>query len=317
MDNLTHSLTGLMLSRAGLDKFYPRATLVLVLAANVPDIDIVAIAGGPLFYFAQHRGLTHSVFTAPLIALLPVLIACAVAKTMRGWAVAWGLSLIGVASHLLLDWTNVYGIRLLFPFSQEWFHLDLINLFDLIVWAVLLLGWVGPMLGRLVSGEIGAPSGSGRGLAVFALAFFLIYDFGRFLSHQRAIEILNSREYRDGPPIRTAAFPSSALSPLEWQGWIERPEFVMHFTVNVLQQFDPTAGKIIFKQAPTQAMEAARQAPSIRVLERFAQYPLWRDNPVEHPEGAHEVELRDWPFPFAAEAIVDSSNRVVSSSFHF
>ena len=40
MDNLTHSLTGLMLSRAGLNRFYPRATLVLVIAANIPDIDI-------------------------------------------------------------------------------------------------------------------------------------------------------------------------------------------------------------------------------------------------------------------------------------
>jgi inner membrane protein len=317
MDNLTHSLTGFVLSRAGLDKCYPRATLLLVLAANVPDIDIVAIAGGPLYYFAQHRGITHSVFAAPVMALLPVLIVCAIARSMRGWAAAWGLSLIGVASHLLLDWTNVYGIRLLFPFSEQWFHLDLINLFDLIVWAVLLLAWVGPLLGRLVSGEIGAQSGSGRGLAVFALAFFLIYDFGRFLGHQRAVEILNSREYRDGPPIRTAAFPSSALSPLEWQGWIERPEFVMRFTVSVLKEFDPTAGKVIFKQAPTPAMEAARQAPPVKVLLRFAQYPSWTDTPADNPEGARDVELRDWRFPFAAQAIVDSSNRVISSSFHY
>ena len=143
------------------------------------------------------------------MALLPVLMACAIGRTMRGWAAAWGISIIGVASHLLLDWTNAYGIRLLFPFSSQWFHLDLINLFDLLVWAVLLLGWLGPMVGKLVSGEIGAQSGTGRGMAIFALSFFLVYDFGRFLSHQRAIEILNSRVYRDGPPIRVAAFPTA------------------------------------------------------------------------------------------------------------
>ena len=118
---------------------------------------------------------------------------------------------------------------------------------------MLLLGWVGPMVGKLVSGEIGAQSGTGRGLAIFALSFFLIYDFGRFLSHQRAIEILNSRDYRDGPPIRTAAFPDAAVSPLKWTGYIERPEFVMHFTVNVLKEFDPTVGAIIFKPAPSPA----------------------------------------------------------------
>jgi hypothetical protein len=39
-------------------------------------------------------------------------------------------------------------------------------------------------------------------MAIFALSFFLIYDFGRFLSHQRAIEILNSRVYRTARPSR-------------------------------------------------------------------------------------------------------------------
>jgi len=316
MDNLTHSLTGLMLSHAGLNRFYPRATLLLIVAANIPDIDFVAIVRGPLFYFEQHRGITHSVAAAPVMALLAVLITCAIGRTMRGWAVAWGLALIGVASHLLLDWTNTYGIRLLNPFSSQWFHLDLINLFDLLVWAVLLLGWVAPMIGKLVSGEIGARPGTGLGMAIFALSFFLIYDFGRFLSHQRAIEILNSRVYGDGPPLRTAAFPMGAVSPFEWQGWIERPEFLKRFTVNVLKEFDPTGGKTIFKAPPGPAIEAARSAAPVAVFLNFAQYPLWSVTPVDNPEGARDVEVTDWRFPFGAQALVDSSNRVISSSFH-
>ena len=317
MDNLTHSLTGLMLSRSGLNRFYPRATVLLILSANVPDIDFVAIARGPLYYFEQHRGITHSIAALPVMALLPVLVVCAIARSMRGWAVAWALSMIGVASHLLLDWTNTYGIRLLFPFSSQWFHLDLINLFDLLVWAVLLLAWLGPLMGKLVSGEIGAQAGTGRGMAIFALSFFLLYDFGRFLSHQRAIEILNSRIYQGGPPIRTAAFPSGGVSPLTWQGWIERPEFVMRFALDVTKEFDPTAGKIIFKPAPSPAMAAALQAPSMAVFLKFAQYPLWSVNSVDDPPGAHEVGLGDWRFPFGARALVDSSNRVISSSFHY
>ena len=60
MDNLTHTLTGLALSRAGLSRWYARPTLVLMLAANIPDIDIVTIAGGPFNYFQYHRGVTHS-----------------------------------------------------------------------------------------------------------------------------------------------------------------------------------------------------------------------------------------------------------------
>jgi inner membrane protein len=317
MDNLTHSLTGLMLSRAGLNRFYPRATLVLIVSANIPDIDIVAIARGPLYYFEQHRGITHSIAALPVMALLSALLACAFGRTMRGWAMAWGLGIIGVASHLLLDWTNIYGIRLLFPFSERWFHLDLINLFDLIIWAVLLLGWLGPMMSRLVSSEIGAKSGAGRGMAIFALSFFLIYDFGRFLFHQRAIEILNSRLYHDEPPTLVAAFPSAGVSPLEWLGWIERPEFVMHFLVNVTQQFDPEAGSIIYRPPPSPAIDAARQAHPFRVFLGFAQYPLWSVRAVDNPEGAHDVSVTDWRFPFGATALVDASNRVISSSFHY
>ena len=43
MDNLTHTLTGLALSRAGLNRYYARAGLVLMLAANAPDIDVIVV----------------------------------------------------------------------------------------------------------------------------------------------------------------------------------------------------------------------------------------------------------------------------------
>jgi inner membrane protein len=317
MDNLTHSLTGLMLSRAGLNRFYPRATLLLFVSANIPDSDFATIVRGPLSYFEQHRGITHSILTLPVMALLSVLVVCAVGRTMRGWLAAWGLAMIGVASHLLLDLTNTYGIRLLYPYSSQWFHLDLNNLFEVLIWAALLLGWLGPMVGRLVSGEIGAQSGNGQGMAIFALSFFLIFDFGKFLTHQRAIEILNSRLYRDGPPLRVAAFPTAGVNPFAWQGWIERPSFVMHFPLNVREDFDPAAGAIIYKAPPGPAIDAARHASPVRVFLGFAQYPLWSVSEADNPEGAHHVEVRDWRFPFGAQALVDSSNHVMSSSFHF
>jgi hypothetical protein len=38
--------------------------------------------------------------------------------------------------------------------------------------------------------------------------------------------------------------------------------------------------------------------------------------PVDNPEGARDVAVTDWRFPFGAQALVDSSNRVISSSFH-
>ncbi len=110
---------------------------------------------------------------------------------------------------------------------------------------MLLIACVGPLLGRLVSSEIGAKSGSGRAIAWFALSFMVVYDFGRWLAHQRALEILNSRIYQGGPPIRAAAFPVSAANPFNWSGWVERPNVVMHFDMNLRADFDPGSGDVI------------------------------------------------------------------------
>ena len=317
MDNLTHTLTGLALSQAGLNRWYARSSLLLMLAANIPDIDIVALTRGSFNYFEYHRGITHSIAMAPVMALLPVLFVCAVGRSMRGWKAAYALSLIGVASHLLLDWTNTYGVRFLLPFSSKWYRLDLNSLIDLWIWGALLLATLGALLGRLVSSEIGAKAGPGRGLAIFAICFFLLYDSGKYLLHQRALEILNSRVYEGGPPVQVAAFPISAGNPFLGSGWVERPEFAMHFSMNLLGEFDPTAGAIIYKPQFRTELEAARQAVAVQKFLDFAQYPLWRVTPVADPEGAHRVDVRDWRFSFTASATLDASNRVVSSSFHY
>src|SRR5271155_3236541 len=99
MDNVTHSLVGLMLSRVS-----GRNALMMVVAANLPDIDIVSWAGGTLTYLEFHRGLAHSLIAAPVWALILILL-----FRDRTWQ-AYLAALAGVMSHLLLDWTNVYGI---------------------------------------------------------------------------------------------------------------------------------------------------------------------------------------------------------------
>ncbi len=318
MDNLTHTLTGLVLSRTGLNRWHARSGLVLMLAANVPDIDIVTALRGSLTYFEYHRGLSHAIAMAPLMALLPVLLVCGIYRTTQGWKAAYALSIIGVASHLLLDWTNTYGVRFLLPFSARWFRLDLNSIIDLWIWGVLLLAGIGPLLGRLVTSEIGGKAGSGRGLAFFALSFLVVYDFSRYLIHQRAIEALNSRVYQGGAPIQVAAFPTSAVNPFEWAGWVERPEVAMRFSMNLLADFDPTTPVlVVHKPEPAPALDAARQTFPVRKFLEFAQYPSWQVIPVADPEGAHRVEVRDWRFGFTAGATVDASNRVLSSSFHF
>ena len=162
MDPLTHTATGLFLSRAGLNRWTPLATPILLLAANAPDIDILAAAGGPLNYLHYHRHLTHSLVALPVLAVLSVLVVRAASRKPLRWAGALAAAALGVGSHLLLDWTNMYGLRALLPFSSEWLRLDLTSIVDLWIWAVLLISVAGPFIARLVGSEISSGNVKGR-----------------------------------------------------------------------------------------------------------------------------------------------------------
>src|SRR5690242_8760954 len=198
MDNLSHSLTGLALSRVGLNRFSPHATTLLLLSANAPDMDILAATRGGLAYLEAHRGYTHCLLFLPLIATAPVLIVAAIFRKPLPWLKAWIVCCIGAASHLVMDWTNSFGVRLLLPFSSRWFHLDLNSLYDDWILLVLAFAAVWPLFARLFKNEIGrnelgASSTPGRGLAAYALAFFVFFDCGRAALHARAMEQLKSR----------------------------------------------------------------------------------------------------------------------------
>ncbi|HKP46883.1 MAG TPA: metal-dependent hydrolase [Pyrinomonadaceae bacterium] len=146
MDNLTHSLVGLTLAKAGLEKLSPGATAVCLLAANSPDADILALAGGRWFYLQNHRGITHSILGAavlaialPLIFYLIDLLISSIRKRpgvvrFRGLMLA---SVIATATHPLLDWTNNYGVRFLLPWDARWFYGDLVFIMDPVMWLVL------------------------------------------------------------------------------------------------------------------------------------------------------------------------------------
>jgi inner membrane protein len=326
MDPLTHTAMGLFLSRAGLNRWTPRASAILILAANAPDIDILSAAGGGINYLHYHRHLTHSLVAMPVMALLPVLLVRAVTRKPIRWAGAYAAALIAVASHLLLDWTNAYGIRLALPFSGQWFRGDLTGVVDLWIWAVCLLGVAGPFISRLVGSEIasGAPRDRrhGLGFAVFALLAVFLYDGGRAALHARALAQLETRLYRDLVPLRVAALPSP-VNPFLWRGLVETGEFDALADVNLAEDFDPARATILRQPNPEPALQAARRAPLIQEFLRFAQFPLWRVTPADQPENARLVEVFDLRFGtprepgFLASALVDSRLRVERTSFQF
>ena len=325
MDPLTHTATGLFLSRAGLNRWTPQAAPIVMLAANAPDIDIVTLTGGSLNYLHFHRHLTHSLVAMPVMAILPVLLVRAVSRKPVHWTGAFAAALVAVASHLLLDFTNVYGIRLLLPFSAAWLRLDLTSLFDLWIWAALLLGFAIPFLSRLVGSEISSgkarPLHYGRGAAWFALLFILLYDGGRAVLHSRAVAILDARLYQGEAPTRVLAVPG--INPLRWRGVVETDRFYLVDDVDLTSDFNPQRGSVFYKATPDPAINAARHTSTFQIFAEFNQFPLWRVAPADKPENGQRVDLLDMRFGtpnqpgFMSSSLDDDLGQVVSTSFQF
>lgn len=150
MDNLTHSLIGAALGQAGLKRKTGLAMPALIIAANLPDIDAPCVIYG-VESLAMRRGITHGPIA---LALLPLVLAGLLIAFDRwqarrgtrpagrlpvhaGWLIA--LCYIGTFTHPLFDWFNNYGIRLLEPFSSQWFYGDTLFIVD--PWIIAMLGF--------------------------------------------------------------------------------------------------------------------------------------------------------------------------------
>lgn len=317
MDNPTHLLTAYFMSRAGLNRLTPRATAILLISANIPDIDIVALGGGWVNYLHWHRYWTHAAVVSPLLAVATVAMVRLVGRKPLPWIAASCVALLGVLSHLLLDWTNQYGIRLLLPFSYGWFQLDNTGLFDFWIYTGFAICLFAPLLGRLVGGEIGARprASAGQGWAIVALVFLSVYYAGRGVLHNRMIEILDARVYEGANPIRVAAFPR-ASSPLVWTGLVETATSYHVYAMKVVGGgFDPAEGRRYFKPDVSPAIAAAANTAAFREFASFAQYALWQAVPSAEVENGTQVDLVDLRFSFHPRAIVDASGRVRRTAY--
>lgn len=143
MDNVTHALVGAALAETGLKRWTPRATATLILGANLPDIDALAALRGEDFSLCVRRGVTHGVLAQGVLAVALVGVMFTLDRSRRAtegqrarFAPLMVLSLLALASHVVLDWLNSYGVRLLMPFDGRWFYGDSLFIIDPWLWLV-------------------------------------------------------------------------------------------------------------------------------------------------------------------------------------
>jgi inner membrane protein len=247
-----------------------------------------------------HRTATHSlVGTVAIVAAVAAASWFAGRKFTRfatGIFAAHVICAIGAGAHLLLDMLNDYGVKLLWPFSPKWFAWDLADSVDSWILFFLLAGLLVPELFRLVLEEIGSkPKRRGRQRgAIFALVCVALVIAGRAFAHERAVALLDSREYRGQTALAVAALPRPS-NPLVWSGVVETDNALFNLEVPLGpgHEFDPESADVHYKPEPSQTLKNAVNSPAAIEFLNFARFPLAS---VE-PEGpGFLVRLRDMRF---------------------
>jgi inner membrane protein len=317
MEPVTHFLTGACIGRAGLNRKTAYATLVAVLAAEAADIDILWSLAGPVEGLKHHRGITHTFIGAPVVAAAAVGIVWILHRWREGrrkrklatamaadpgapvprrlqqqtvrWIWLYLTALIAALSHLLLDWTNNYGLRPFFPFNPRWYAGSFVFIAEPVLWALLLAALVIPGLLGLTDSEIGArrPAFRGRSWAIFALSGMVMLWCWRWAEHAQAQAMLENTQITTAPVKRMAIEPYP-VNPFRWHAILETADYYQTAEVDTHAgsiDSDPRSD-VLFKPAVTPAVEAAKRTFLGQVYIDWGTWAVVRDvgpEPVPGP----------------------------------
>ena len=311
MEPVTHFLTGACMGRAGFNRKTAYATLAMTLAAEAPDLDMFWGLRGPVAALEHHRGITHTLVGAPLMALLVTGVVW-IWHRVRGhhkqhndppilWGWIWFCALLADFSHILLDWTNNYGVRPFFPFNTHWYAGSFVFIFDPILFGLLLLALVLPELLGLADREIGLrrPRFRGQGWAIAALCGVLMLWSWRWAEHRVAITTIANQPMTEEPATRIFASPHP-VSPWLWDVVVETRDYYqlaqLNLRTGLIRSRAPE--EIFYKQPMTPAIHAAEGSWLGRAYMDWSMMPLVDEDGSFGPASAPytRVRFRDMRF---------------------
>ena len=168
------------------------------LAGLAPDLDIlIQSSTDPILFLEYHRQFTHSLFFIPFGSLIVALVLFPLVKSSMSIKTVYFASLLGYATHGLLDACTSYGTQIFWPFSNErvtWNNISIVDpLFTIPV--LILIGIAIKTKKKIFS--------------FFAIGWITLYLSLGFIQYERAlsaaIELANERVHN---PERLTLKPS-------------------------------------------------------------------------------------------------------------
>jgi inner membrane protein len=300
MDNLCHTLTGAALAESGLKHRTRFASVALTVAANLPDIDVLAFATDTPTV-AIRRGWTHGVLAQ---ASLPILLAAAFLVIDRWRPPRSGdpparpgalllLGYIGVLSHVGMDWLNNYGVRLLMPFSNRWFYGDSVFIVDPWLWLV------------LGAGAVLARRARRTGIAKVAVLLAAVYIAAMVGSTRGARQlVIDSWTAHAGSAPSKLMIGPVMINPLRKTIIVDAGDYYQRGTFTWLSrrvEMDPARVPKNFREP---AVVEARKDPDFRAILVWARFPYYEL--TREPQGTRVTlaDMRFGPRLFRATTVV-------------
>ena len=156
------------------------------LAGLIPDLDVlIQSSTDPILSLEYHRQFTHSLIFIPFGSLIVALLIFPLVKSSMSLKTVYFSSLLGYATHGLLDACTSYGTQLFWPFSNErvsWNNISIVDpLFTIPVLILLVI----------------AIRTKKKIFSFFGIGWIIFYLFLGFVQYERAlsaaIELANMR----------------------------------------------------------------------------------------------------------------------------
>ncbi len=302
MDNVCHTLVGAAFGEAGLKRHARFGSATLMIAANLPDLDVLVFATD-VPSVAFRRGWTHGTLAQLLLPIALTAVVVAVGRSFPARddqtppraAALLLLSYVGVLSHVGLDLLNTYGIRLLMPFDGRWFYGDAVFIVDPWLWLVLGAGvWL--------TRRWGNPAGARRALIVAA-----VYVAAMSVTARLAHDVVHDAwRTAHGVEPRSLMVGPAAVTPLRRQVIVDAGT---HYETGTLEWFP---SRVTFDAATVPKYDGdprvirASESPHIRGFLVWSRFPFWI---LEHTPDGTRVTVSDMRFagrgsPFVQTVVV-------------